>query len=100
MKGVIPGMVPVKLYEAMGCGRPLVLMGTGEAAQVVREANAGFVVEPGDISAIVAALRRLRQEARLAQTLGEQGRKAAVERYDRNRIACNFIRFLEESVVA
>jgi glycosyltransferase involved in cell wall biosynthesis len=100
MKGVIHGMVPVKLYEAMGSGRPLVLMGNGEAAQVVREAKVGMVVEPGDISGIVAALRRLQGDSRLAQTMGENGRQAAVERFDRNRIARNFVSFLEERLQA
>ena len=63
LKGFIPGAVPSKLYEGMGSGRPVVLIADGEAADVVREFNAGMVVEPGNVSGIADALRRLRADA-------------------------------------
>jgi len=33
----IPGAVPSKLYEAMASGRPVILIGEGEAASIVRD---------------------------------------------------------------
>lgn len=95
LKGFIPGAVPSKLYEGMGSGRPVILMASGEAADVVRETEAGMVVEPGDIPGIANALRRLRAEPQLRAAMGENGRKAAVERFDRDRIAQRFIQYLE-----
>jgi glycosyltransferase involved in cell wall biosynthesis len=95
LKGFIPGAVPSKLYEAMGCGRPVVLVAEGEAAEVVREANSGIVVKPGDILGIANALRRLREDSRLGTALGENGRKAVLERFDRVRIAESFVQYLE-----
>ncbi len=98
LKGFIPGAVPSKLYEAMGCGRPVVLMADGEAAEVVRQADAGIVVPPGDITGITKALQRLREESQLGLRLGENGRKTALENFDRNRIADQFIQFLESEL--
>lgn len=99
LKGFIPGAVPSKLYEAMGCGRPVVLMAEGEAADVVRQADSGIVVEPGDISGIAHALRRLREESQLGKRLGENGRKTVLQHFDRNRIAEGFIRYLEAEII-
>ena len=98
LKGFIPGAVPSKLYEGMGSGRPVVLIADGEAADVVREADAGMVVEPGNISGIADALRRLRADAQLGAKMGENGRKTALERFDRDRIAKGFIQRLEEGM--
>ncbi|MGH9503932.1 MAG: glycosyltransferase family 4 protein [Terriglobales bacterium] len=95
LKGFIPGAVPSKLYEAMGCGRPVVLMADGEAAEVVRKANSGIVVQPGDTPAIAQALRRLREESQLGTALGENGRKAVLESFDRNHIAESFMQYLQ-----
>lgn len=95
LKGFIPGAVPSKLYEAMGCGRPVVLMAGGEAADVVRRSDSGIVVDPGDIDGIAQALLRLRGESQLAKRLGENGRKTALQIFDRNHIAERFIQYLE-----
>src|SRR5205823_2923086 len=41
------GMLPMKMYEAMACGRPLLLALDGEARRIaVQEAEAAFYVEP------------------------------------------------------
>jgi glycosyltransferase involved in cell wall biosynthesis len=95
LKGIITGAVPSKLYEGMGSGRPVILMADGEAADVVNETNAGIVVEPGNIAGIAEALRRLRADTQLGAAMGENGRKAALERFDRDRIAQGFIDYLE-----
>ncbi len=98
LKGFIPGAVPSKLYEAMGCGRPVVLMADGEAADVVRQADSGIVVEPGDIQGIANALRRLREESQLGARMGENGRQMALRSFDRDRIADGFIQYLEAEI--
>ncbi|MNF99914.1 Glycosyl transferases group 1 [compost metagenome] len=37
--------VPVKLYEAMGCGLPVIVSSHGEAAEIVRKEGVGWVVD-------------------------------------------------------
>jgi glycosyltransferase involved in cell wall biosynthesis len=91
----IPGAVPSKMYEAMATGRPVVLVATGEAANVVREHRAGIVVEPGDIAGLTAALRTLRDRPALRAELGANGRRAVEQHFDRAEIAARFIRTLE-----
>ena len=50
--------VPSKLYGIMAAGRPMIFVGPdqSEAAMVIREAQCGYVIDPGDANAAVAAL--------------------------------------------
>jgi glycosyltransferase involved in cell wall biosynthesis len=95
LKAFIPGAVPSKLYEAMASNKPVVLVAAGEAADIVREYDAGFVVKPDDIDAFVMALRTLGQSTEVRQRMGANGRAAAEEHFDRTKIAKRFIDYLE-----
>lgn len=95
LRTYIPGAVPSKLYEAMASGRPVVLVGRDEAAEIVRENRAGLTVEPGDVDGLAQALRTLYVNPQLRQSLGENGRRAAQQRFDRTQIVSDFIKYLE-----
>ncbi len=90
------GAVPSKIYEAMGAGRPLVLVAGGEPAEIVRRAGAGLTVAPGDVAGLAAALERLAGNPEERREMGRQGRQAAETRFDRQRICDRFIDLLEE----
>jgi glycosyltransferase involved in cell wall biosynthesis len=46
-------LIPTKLFDYLGTGRPiLALLPDGDAAQIVRRANAGAVSDPDDVEAI------------------------------------------------
>jgi glycosyltransferase involved in cell wall biosynthesis len=98
LKTHIPGAVPSKLYEAMATGRPVVLVASGEAAQIVRKYQAGIVVEPGDGAGLVQALRTLSEQPNLRKEMGENGRRAAEQHFDRTKIVARFIDYLEANL--
>jgi glycosyltransferase involved in cell wall biosynthesis len=87
--------VPSKLYEALASGRPVVLIAGGEAARIVREGEAGIVVPHNDRAGLAAALLRLAGDEGLRARLGANGRRIAAERFDRSRIAENFLALLQ-----
>jgi len=91
----IPAAVPSKVYEAMACGRPVVLVAEGEAARIVLDHDAGMVVAPGDVAGLAHALQTLSSNAALRSRFGANGRAAAVRFFDRSYIAGEFIEFLE-----
>jgi colanic acid biosynthesis glycosyl transferase WcaI len=99
LKTEILGAVPSKLYEAMASGRPLVLVASGEAADVVREHDAGIVVEPGDIKGITRAIQLLRSSPLEASGYAERARRAAEKSFDRSTICASFIEYLEASLL-
>lgn len=96
----LPGAVPSKIYEAMGVGKPLLLIAEGEPATLVKAHGAGITVHPQDIPGIAQTLRRLASDAGLRAALGESARAAALRFFDRARIAAQFIDHLEESLEA
>jgi len=95
--GNITGAVPSKLYEAMAVGRPLIVVASGEGAQIVKEYRAGFTVEPNDINGLVESLRKLSEDGELAKVFGQNGRNTAVRNFDRREIFQRFTQFLTEN---
>jgi glycosyltransferase involved in cell wall biosynthesis len=77
------GLIPGKLYEYMGAGRPiLALVPPSEAADLVRDGGWGEVAPPDDAESIAAALLRLvrhRQAGSMARAYPCNGR----ERFER-----------------
>jgi glycosyltransferase involved in cell wall biosynthesis len=55
------GVVSAKLFEYLAAGRPILaaVPSDGEAAAIVRDANAGEVVDPDDVDAIRSALESM-----------------------------------------
>ena len=68
--------VPSKLYGILASGRAVLAQvpDTSETARVVRERACGLVIRPGDAAALVAAIRRMRDDP---VTTGQMGRLAA-----------------------
>jgi len=97
LKTHLSGAVPSKIYEAMACSKPILLIAEGEAAEIVTQSCAGLVVKPGDAKGLVAALNSLAVDAGLRARLGKSGRAAAVERFDRRMIVDQFASFLKDS---
>jgi colanic acid biosynthesis glycosyl transferase WcaI len=95
LKTRIPGAVPSKLYEAMASGLPVVLVAEGEPAEILRSAQAGVVVKPGDVGGLAQALRQLAGSDGERARLGAAGKAAAIERFDRRPLCDRFIEALE-----
>lgn len=90
----LTGAVPSKLYEAMAVGKPVVLVAGGEAARIVEKYACGLVVKPGDIMGLSAAIKTLASDLPERKRMGANGRAAAVECFDRKKIAVKFADFL------
>jgi len=65
--------IPVKLFDYLACGCPVVAAVRGDAAHVVETSGGGLVVEPENGAAIADAVRRLRDDAALRQRLSAAG---------------------------
>jgi glycosyltransferase involved in cell wall biosynthesis len=72
---------PNKLFEAMMCGKPIIVSDGSSMAEIVRKENCGLVVPYGDAGAIKEAMVKLKNNPELRQTLGQNGRRAYESRY-------------------
>lgn len=75
------GLSPLKLYESMACGVPLVVPDRPGSATTVRLHECGMVVPPGDSSAIAEAVRDLAASPDEAREMGGRGRAAVEAHY-------------------
>jgi len=72
---------PNKLFEAMMCGKPIIVSDGSSMADIVRKENCGLVVPYGDVAAIQEAILRLKNNPELCQELGQNGRGTYENRY-------------------
>jgi len=73
------GQVPAKIFDAMALGRPVVSTRVSMIPEILD--GCGLVVEPGNVMALAAAIRRLVDDPAEAHTLGARARERCVERY-------------------
>ena len=60
---------PHTVVEALAVGTPVIATRTGGVAEVVRDGENGLLVEPGDVDALAAAIRRFFADDELAARL-------------------------------
>ena len=81
------GMVPAKLFEAMGAGVPVIAALDGEARRLVDLAGGGLWVEPERPDEIAAAIVRLANDPAQCAELGARGEKFVSQNFNRAAIA-------------
>jgi glycosyltransferase involved in cell wall biosynthesis len=79
--------IPSKTIAYLACGRPILAVTEGDAADLVRKYGAGLVCPPEDPSALAATIRRLyhltpQQRAQM----GEAGRRAYLSNFTRQSL--------------
>ncbi len=72
---------PVKLFEYMASGRPLVASDLPAVAEVLRDGEHALLVPPGEVAALGAALRRLREDEELRRRLAGNARAEVMAKY-------------------
>lgn len=65
---------PLKVYEYMAAGLPVVASRIGQLDGLIRDGVNGLLCPPGDVTALATALERLRYDPELRVRLGRQAR--------------------------
>ena len=82
--------------EAMTMGKPIVATRYGGIAEVVRDGQEGFLVDPFDRKEFAEALVRLANDAALRRRLGMSGSLRVRSEYDVHVVAPQFVRAMED----
>jgi glycosyltransferase involved in cell wall biosynthesis/ubiquinone/menaquinone biosynthesis C-methylase UbiE len=72
-----------KLFDYLGAARPVVVTGPGDTADLVSQANAGFVVQAEDPVAFANALEKLAADREAADRMGAAGREHVLASWSR-----------------
>jgi glycosyltransferase involved in cell wall biosynthesis len=87
--------LPNKLFEAMMCGVPII---TNVAIDIVKETRCGIIVEYDDIEQIRQAIITLRDNPKLRKELGDNGRKAFLQKYNWTAMERKLFHIYEELI--
>jgi glycosyltransferase involved in cell wall biosynthesis len=75
--GHIDSLSPVKLFEAMAAGRPIIASDLPALRELIDDERTGLLVPPENVDAWIAAIDRLRDDRALAASLAEAARSEA-----------------------
>jgi glycosyltransferase involved in cell wall biosynthesis len=90
---------PIKLYEYMACGRPIVgtdLKGVGD---LLKTSGAGIAVPPDDPEALAEALLSLLSNKALCEEMGRRGRETVLTFYTWGRVAQDVAEVCRDRVI-
>lgn len=82
--------IPSKLYETMAAELPALLCVDGEARRILEKYNCGLFVEPENAAMLAEKINLLYNTKDLAVQLGSNGRKGAIQEFDRRVVIANF----------
>ena len=89
-----------KTLPILACGKPVLLCGAGEGAQLITEANAGIVISPGDYLGLAQAIRQLLNNPTYAEQLGNQGRNYAEQHLQWSIVVAEWLRQLQPTTIS
>ncbi len=90
---VLPSLtegVSIALLEAMTCGCPVVATNVGGNPEVVVDGVTGFLVPPKDPVRMADAVGRILSDPKLAQEMGEAGRRRVEEKFSLDRMVAEY----------
>ena len=88
---------PNKLFDALAAGVPVVQNTDGWIRDLLDRHQCGLSAPPGDAEALANAVLRLARDRQLANRLGANARRVAVELFDRSVLAAKMRQVLAEA---
>lgn len=74
--------IPNKLFDYMAAGIPVIASNLPNISTIILDADCGILVDPADVEAIAEALDYLLSNPEEARRMGENGRRAVIEKYN------------------
>ncbi len=88
------GLSPLKLFEYMACGKPVIASAMGGLDKIFQAHDIGEIVSSPDPKIWVAAVLSLLNNPERMKTYGENGRRAVLEKFNWKTISENILKSL------
>jgi colanic acid biosynthesis glycosyl transferase WcaI len=79
-------MIPVKLFEYMAAGKPIIYAGKGAAVELLREIDCAVTVAPENPAAMSTAIAQLLRDPERMRAFGLRGRLRVQSDFHRNKL--------------
>jgi glycosyltransferase involved in cell wall biosynthesis len=79
------------IAEAMSCGLPVIATNVGDSSRIV--SDCGIIIEPGNPNALVAAIKKLKNDQILQHDLGCRARQRIAEKFSLQRMISAYVDF-------
>ncbi|NLO98133.1 MAG: glycosyltransferase family 4 protein, partial [Peptococcaceae bacterium] len=75
------GVRPAKVFPSLASGQPLIYVGEGEGAEIVKESGGGVVLEPENPELLARTILQLKNDPAYCRELAAKGREYVVKNY-------------------
>ena len=92
--------IPSKLQSYLSAGKPIIASLNGEAADIIRDSQAGLVAAAEDPEALTEAIINMRDMSSIErEALGRNGKQYFYEHFDLNKQSQNLIEILQRRIL-
>jgi glycosyltransferase involved in cell wall biosynthesis len=89
---------PLKLFEYLACGRPVIASRVDGVKEVIEEGKCGYLFEPGDAEELAKRIIQSYQERDTLQEMGVRGRRLVESKYSWRMTAKRIVKVLNEII--
>ncbi len=86
---------PIKLFDYLACGRPVIASAMGQIEQVIHHGHNGLLTD-GSPDDVVEKIRLLRADPDLRESMGQAGRDTVLDEYNWRNVAARTDRIIRD----
>lgn len=90
------GVSPLKLYEYMACGRPIVATALPGIIETLQASQSGYTFPPGDAAAMAQQIRELFHAPALREQMGIRGRQYVLQHHSWRSVAAQTTQIMKQ----
>jgi glycosyltransferase involved in cell wall biosynthesis len=87
---------PMKLFEYMASGRPIVAAALGQIGEILEHGRTGLLYEPGDEEGLAGMMERMLADPAAAATMARAARVKALRDHSWDAVASRVLKMVEE----
>lgn len=92
------GTSPNKFFDYIALGLPVINNYPGWLAELITDYNCGLAIEPENPEAFSEALIKMKCDKESLVEMGQNAKKLAINKFDRNKLSNQFVDFLATSI--